>query len=312
MDNKLIQRFVKDFNLPIPIYSEPYFSYYLDLYENQFKIKEKMRSLEELIKKIPGAEDNSEVFLDWLDKKKVEIIDSIKNSAAYHNFNGIDITNFKKACVAYSTKEIYKQPFVNQSYISIDLVKANFQALKFVNPEIVLNCETYNDFISHFYDSSYMKESKSLRQFLFGNLNPKRQIVVERYMIELIINYLIGHLYVDSEEIVSVVNDGAILKEKGFHTEKSFKELEKELKDNLGIEVSIEKFELKAIVSPKDEKCYGFVKEISLPEKEIVFKAVTKEYFPQVFKYYFGLQIEDMDLVFYHNNNMAKFLNPIF
>ena len=56
--------------------------------------------------------------------------------------------------------------------------------IKYVDPEIVLNADTYQDFIKKFADSDYIAESKYCRQVIWGKLNPKRHITVEKYMID--------------------------------------------------------------------------------------------------------------------------------
>ena len=46
-------------------------------------------------------------------------------------------------------------------------------------------------------------------------------------------------------------------------------------------------------------------------ETDITFKCVDAECFHQHVKHYYGMPITDNDLVFYHNNVLAKFLEPI-
>lgn len=53
--------------------------------------------------------------------------------------------------------------------------------MKYVNPDIVLNAGTYQDFIKKFTDLEYVAESKYTRQIVFGKMNPKRHITVEKY-----------------------------------------------------------------------------------------------------------------------------------
>ena len=54
--------------------------------------------------------------------------------------------------------------------MSIDLKKANFQALRYYNPDLVQNAKTYQEFIGLYDSSPLLAESKYTRQMsLFMN-----------------------------------------------------------------------------------------------------------------------------------------------
>lgn len=303
MDEKVINKVVKDFNIPIPIYEEPYFSYYVCLYDKHFQIKKRLEMVENFA--------TSEEFFNWLDNKKDEILKTVKELKVYQDFTTMDMTTFGKI-TAYPKGNLYSMANDGQTFISLDLVKANYQALRFVNPEIVLNSKNYGEFINNFSTHPYLKESKGVRQFLFGNLNPKRQSTIERYLIAQVIQYLINKGYISEDNIVNVFTDEIILSSM-LKDLTNIESLEKEIFENLNIEVKIGHFKLDAIVSQKNNKCYGYTKTFIHPfDKEVEFKAIQGEYFPQVFKWYYKLPITEKDLLFYHNGDIARFLNPIF
>lgn len=62
--------------------------------------------------------------------------------------------------------------------------KANFTALRHYNKDIVGGKDTYEDFLGMFTDENYFKESKYIRQVIFGNVNPKRQITYEKFLMD--------------------------------------------------------------------------------------------------------------------------------
>lgn len=306
MYNKIIQRAVKDYKLPLNIFEEPYFMYYVDLYDKFYGIRKIFGNLQEILNHVNTEEE----FLDYYETVMNKIVETVKKTSAYQDFISMDM---KKYSVSgnYPKGNLYSITNNFKTFISVDLVKANYQALKFVNPEIVLNSKDYSDFISKFASFEYLKNSKYLRQVIFGNLNPKRQTTVERFMIQKVLEYLVENNYVSENNITNVVTDEMIFSSM---KEVNLKLLEREIKEKTGVEVHFEKFKLKALISPKDNECYGFVKEFlySTNGETIAFKAVNSEYFPQVFKYYYGLPVDEKDLVFFHNGKKAKFLEGLF
>jgi len=317
MEHKILHRCIKDYNLPIPVYEEPYFSYYVNLFDKQFDIREKLKLTEEMANNF----DTPEKFLDYYDEVKNKIIDKITHLDVYKEYLNYDLQELSKNTIAYKKNNLYIEPNNGLVFISLDLKKANYQALRYINPKLVLNTSSYEEFIKEFTPYDYMSNSKYLRQVIFGNLNPKRQSTIERYMIGQVLKKLIEENIIIEENIYSVLTDEILLTE---ISENNFEKLEESLKDlkELGIEITLEKFQLKAIFSEKDldcnektvnKECYGFVKEFCIPEtKTVEFKAVNSEYFPQVYKHYYGLEITENDLIFYHNHKKAKFLESIF
>jgi hypothetical protein len=47
--NKVLKRFVKDYKLPIQVIQQPYFEYFLDLYNADYNAKEKYKLLEQVL-----------------------------------------------------------------------------------------------------------------------------------------------------------------------------------------------------------------------------------------------------------------------
>jgi hypothetical protein len=76
-----------------------------------------------------------------------------------------------------------------KKYISIDLNKANWQVLKKYDPHFLNELgDSYQEFLSKFNIHPFFYESKQFRQFIFGHLNPKRQVKAQRVIIEDILN----------------------------------------------------------------------------------------------------------------------------
>jgi hypothetical protein len=76
-------------------------------------------------------------------------------------------------------------------YLSIDIKMANWESLKKYDPSFVNELgDTYSDLLNKFDVPEVFHRSKQLRQYIFGNLNPKRQIKAQRVMIEDLMNGL--------------------------------------------------------------------------------------------------------------------------
>lgn len=84
---------------------------------------------------------------------------------------------------------------------------ANFQALNKVDRDILLNSDTYEDFIYKFTDSQYIANSKYFRNVVFGMMNPKRHITVEKYYTYQIYKKIIDNIPDLSDRCVSLCND---------------------------------------------------------------------------------------------------------
>lgn len=187
---ELIRRFVKDNDLPIPIIGNcNYFNYFIHLYEKDYKSLMKYEKLKSLIEK--EFNNKPEYFLNKYYEIRDTIIKTVENSGAYQKFNTMDMSIFSiKDKPDITANNIYNENNVGHIFVSFDLKKANFQALKYVDPKIVINANTYEEFISNFTNIDYIINSKHIRQIVFGKMNPKRHIAVEKYIINKVYEYI--------------------------------------------------------------------------------------------------------------------------
>lgn len=304
LEKQVLSKFTKDFNLPIKVFEKEYFDYYIELYDAYLNTKKHYSLLENCIARFNGSAN----FFGYYNQVKEEIINHIKAKDGYINFTTMNMNKFK-VNNEYNQTSIYNNLNDSKYYLSIDLVKANFQALKYIDESIFDNSNSYSEFIHLFTDEEYILSSKQFRQVLFGNLAPKRLAKVERYLIEQIIKYLLEANIITKENIVSVNTDELIIEVDsntlGNFSNENILNLVSSIKYQLGIDVDIELFQLKVI---KDS---FFVKEF-INKDGYELKGVSALLFPQVYKYYNNLEINDNDLVFKHEHMMAKFCEPLF
>lgn len=306
-NNKLRQRFVKDYNLPINVFDEKLFNYYIELYD--FFPREKWENLKSLIdEKYNG---NVELWLDYCAKVRDDAINHVMGTQKYVNFNTCDLSPYKL------TKNIGEHSYYTEAtngcrFISIDLKKANFQALKYVG---VVEEKTYDELIEKVGGDDYIKGSKYLRQVIFGKMNPGRTVTIEKYIMEKIMKYAdevlpIGfELYSqNSDELVYKLNTNNFVGD----IKIICPVLEKVVLNELNIEVRVEYVEVRKlpIVNCNDNNIDAFVRT-NLNNGETVLKKASTTFYPQIYKLWKGLPIEDKDLIFYDNDQLAKFIEPL-
>jgi hypothetical protein len=309
--NKLKKRFVKDFSLPIQIYSEPYFSYFIKTYNKVYKTVEKYDYFIHLVKKLGGEKR----FFDWYDKKRDEIINSIKENDAYKKFIAMDLKKYYPINGKSWNKKnnIYRPENNGKIFVSIDLIKANFHSLRFVDPKIVLGNDYYRDLINNFTYEPYIHNSKYIRQVIFGNLNPNRQQHVQKYIIESIIDLIKENFEKNNKTFFSpscTTSDEIIVSLPDLIFGKAFYNYMFQISDF----ACFKKFRffnlsIFKLVQIENTDCY--VKEFIDSEK-VEFKKCSKVFFAQHYKKYFKQPIEDYDLHFYYECQICKFKSPLF
>lgn len=299
--NKLNLQFVKDTDMPIQVVQSPYFEYFLDLYDKDFQAKNKYRDFCNSVIHAGGEDKYINMYYDIIEKVKEDIL----SNPAYIKFNTEKLDQYDvKDFVEKQT--LYREENDGKVFLSIDLTKANFQALRYIDKSIVNNAETYEEFISKYTEIEHIKKSKHFRQKLFGYLNGKRIRKIQKYIISKISKRLLEHNF-NIENITSTSSDEIVLE----LTEVTNKEM-MVLDDiqyyckNNGFTVNISIFKLRKISEYKD----FFVKEILYTngeKKTVEYKGIPDLFFAQVYKMYNGLALDEKDKMFYYEHEIAFF-----
>lgn len=289
------RRFISDMQLSFPVLEDPYFDYYVDLYNEHHKSKEK---LDLLIKEIEKFESQAD-FLKAYYKVRDNILIALKNEA-YNDFISMDMNKFGVENKIFPKGDVFKKINIGKVFVSIDLVKANFQALKFINKDLVLGANTYNELVSKFTNMDYVKESKYIRQVIFGNLNPKRITTVERYMIEQVLNLLFHRKYIEVNDVRMVSADEIVYEITDKYDIEAINNLTTIIKETLNIDVDIEIYKLKQIGNIHS----FFIKEF-LNKDGYDIMCVPQDVRPQVLKYLKGEVINEFDRTFENDGKIA-------
>jgi hypothetical protein len=301
-------RFIDDFQLPMTVVENPYFEERIKMLENDFGAGTKYLNLLETIKKNFGG--NMQKFLEHRHSVKDQILTHILNSEGYKAMlaDKSPIEDYKPFV---GSKELYTQEQDGCCFISYDMVKANFQALRYIDPSIVRDCATWEEFVSHFSQEPYLAAAKQVRQEVLGKLNGKRLSAIEKRFSNEFAKVLMERLG-DKFTLFSIKTDEIIIKFNG--TEKEFDKVKVENEEFNGFKFRANKFKLhlrefRRASSEKLIKIYQ--KEDFLDAHKRILKCLPATYYPQVYKLLNGMKINDSDRVFNYDHELCQFKYPI-
>lgn len=272
--------FCKLMDINVPNYE--HFDYYIDQLSKTNKWKD-IRTMVDLYEK------SEEIYGDLYElrfKKSNEIIDFLKTTRAYNDLIYDNLLPDYPITKSFEYSE-------NKKYISIDINKANWVALKKYDPEFENQLgNSYDEFMARFNVPEIFNYSKQLRQYIFGNINPKRQGKAQRVIIQKLIdefNYL-------NLEICCVKNDEVIFSFNEFY----------EIFDLLNnVDRCLFKIKLFTVKRVEDFRINTFLSESG----EELYKEMAGSngnlFFLNLKKYIFNEPIDIRDLFFRMDGNIA-------
>lgn len=302
-ETKLRMKFLKDTKLPISVHEDPYFGYFLDLYEEPLNARTLYNEFLNNVNSV-GLELYNGAYRELVDS----VIAEVESNIDYSKLTSFD-TNYDRSVLKKMEvrKDLYSNLNIEKRWISIDLSKANFSAFKTISSSLVKDKKSYEEWISSFPNGDLFKTSKSVRQVIFGNLNPKRQQVLQSMYMTKFLEELDKSFDLEGRLILTMGADEVIF------------ELDEDLE--LVIVEEIEKFNndtshsfnLKKEVFDLDKlsefKEFGYLKTYLNGKKEIL--GVSKNFYAQAYKYLLGKEVEENDLYFYYEGILSKMTVPI-
>ena len=283
------KQFIKDFGLPIPVYKEPYFSYFLETLDTILDTKKKYRLLLDAIENLDQRGKKLKTFTMELSNK---IIQQISEQNIYQQFT----KDTSKATSKYITKdlppdvEIYsRNGEFPKVLFSLDIIKANFSSMKFHNPEIVFNCNTWEELIKRYTDIPYFTQAKFFRQIIFNRLSSKGIPIIQKYLLCQLNNNIKSYVNV----LGRTGNDELIISSTHLTYKDDLATIDKimnELPDNNKSIWRVTPF----ILSPLG-KTDIFVKK-NLLNGSIEIKHIDKDFYTQAYKYYMNIPLNENDM----------------
>lgn len=413
----LKKRFVSDYNLPINVFDDRFFEYFLHLYHVEYL----WNNLVSLINEFYNSNINN--FLEMFynirefmilmidpdvnskrdilsESQKLNIFRFKHRYTKLQQFNKQDpIIDGKKAInmaeydkdwlthidrlsdIKYDLREylknhnlssnIYNENNLGKYFVSIDLVKGNFQAMSFYDHKMLVGSEKfpyilakhlnscpkdnenhidvslkYNLWINYILQKyhnidknhpifsfyNYFVDSKYLRQVIFGSTNPKSQIAIEHNMINYaLLRFLqkfpnaklvcsnsdeaIFEITKETYDNLEASNDTKLKCYKNFMMDDDYMFFDGF--PNKGIDLHVNKFKLHQVKfeMTTGSQIIGWIKgSENIDYKNISYndiKCVSSTYMPQVYDWLKNNKIEDNDLLFYEQKQLARFLEPI-
>lgn len=291
--SEIIHHFCKSFGINFPIKEEKYFFYYIDLYDGVYQTKEKWN----VYKAALNLFNDENEFMFYLRNIVDSIIESIQKKQEYVHFKEDSTVFDNKLTYKVSKNTPYNFNNVNEWFLSIDLAKANFQALNFYDKGI-LNADTYEAFIKSVLSSekeeivNFVIASKKYRQIIFGNLSPKKTTHLETKMIQEIFDYIKEHLinYDDCLSCVSIMHDELIFKINTKHIDiAQLKQQIDAITDTLPYCVHTEIYQLCTVIDRKK----WFLKKFDNNKKKLL--CVPANFIPQAIRIINNEEIQETD-----------------
>lgn len=303
VSEKLKERFCKDCNIPLKLFKEPYFTDRLQLYDNYYNTLDKWNTFTRELEKYKCEQD----YFEEYNRVKDTAINVIKDSDGYKRFNEEDMGKYSVKYKDLPSKDIYKSSNDGKLFISIDMKKANFSALKHYDRSIFRNADTWEEFIGRYTENKHIINSKYIRQVILGNCNPKRHITYEKYLMGQVIEILINKNIFLKDEIVFSSNDEIVIDVENYCNNILNKDVVKEvLKENFKFPLKVELFVLHKINAVD-----GYYKEIikDTDRRCVEFKCLNSYFLPFVLRKFNGEEITENDKVFYHEGLLSKFID---
>ena len=187
ISERLKQRFCKDVGVSIQLYKSPYF-------EDRLELMGHKKEYDAFVDFVISTFQNEEEYFAYYNSLKDKVIDFIKSSEAYNALQS-DADVCKKSDLNLRQGDTYKDSCVGRRFLSVDMKKANFSALVKYGKECgkeFFDSYDYEAFMKQFTPYDYFTKSKYIRQVVFGNCNPKRQIAYETMLMSKLLKLVVG------------------------------------------------------------------------------------------------------------------------
>eukprot|EP00906_Rhabdomonas_costata_P012417 RCo017812 len=173
------------FGLPFAATNSPFFEFFAEWYDPLLKSKAVVEGVTRDLEACGGTPESVRAHLAGVKK---QVITAVMATPAFEAFRDptrvAAVLPLDKLCTF--SHELRLNPYhpscAGQVFLSFDLANANFNSLRFFDPELVLGSATYEEFVGRFSSSFWVRSSKHFRQCLFSELNPKGQTEVMQWL----------------------------------------------------------------------------------------------------------------------------------
>lgn len=313
--SKLKERFCKDYNIPIKLFEEPYFTERIELLDPLYSTKKYLNIFENSVINNIKFNNEQDYFTEY-NLVKDQAIEYIKSTEEFNQFNQMDMNNIQvdKLFINLPKKDIFKPNNANRKFISIDMIQANFHALRYYSSHIFKDADTWEEFLSTFTDVEHIICSKYIRQVILGNCNPRRHITYEKYLMsqflkDVIDDYsglhsLFDHItFFSNDEIIFDITD---IENNVIKYLLGYLYFKIDIRSTKGIPLKLKMFTLHKL-----EDDLGYYEEIEHVDgsNSIELKCVNSYTLPFILRKLNDEKIQENDKVFIFEGHLAKFIN---
>lgn len=177
---KDVKSFCKLFDLNVPSYDD--FDYYRKLYARIGRHSD----IDELVSMYEQLEDGIDDMFEYRMQCTKRLVEYIEGTRAFNDLNLDPMVPDLSVNKSYEFSE-------GKYYVSFDIRKANWRAVKSYDPEFLNEFgNSWEELIERLGIPPLFARSKQLRQYVFGNLNPKRLMKVQRRMVEVLADRILS------------------------------------------------------------------------------------------------------------------------
>lgn len=306
-----IEEFERLFKVNIPV--PEHFDYYVDtlkrspFYEDLGDLVERFFEYENDVVNKLGYKSAKSYKLDYALPK---LVDYIKNTNAYKGLNSWEIPNVK-----LRKKDLILSN-VNTYLISFDFSSANYNSLKIFDVDNEL-FGSWSSLCRELNVHPFLVNSKSFRQYVFGNLCPKKLQTFQHIQIIKIINCLIESYGYQEEDFIFISHDEFVIRLRPDHklaTERIFHlhKVVDEIKTKKGIIMPMHNkvFKNELISGEMFIQTEYNVKMGGLSEKyDRLFKVPSNKFFKYFKEYIIKEPLDERDLMFIVEGEVATWLS---
>ena len=237
---------------------------------------------------------------------KEEFLKYVKSLSEFQAFNTQDMSKFSFSFPSNISKgNQYSENNVGKTLLSIDLKKANYQALKYCG--LFRDTEKYEDLIGKFTDVPFLIKSKYLRSVVFGQLNPSRHITVESYLINLLrpeISDRLKLVCMSSDELVYEVPENIIL------LKSELDGTRQEIQEKYGLQITAEYYKLHEYILEAERSCkqYRIYAKESMCGEGTEYKCIPNNLYLIFRKLISKQDLCDYDLWIEHDGVLSKYI----
>lgn len=303
MSKELNKRFCDDRKIPLKIYSG-------DIFIDRLRLFGEYENYINYCQEIMRMFNDTQKYFEYYNQVKDRAINYIKGSETFQLLNSDDMNKY--TCkYSFPQSDVYKESNIGKRFISIDMSKANFSALvaygRNVGTEFFKNYD-YRQFMEQFTNVEHIINSKYIRQVIFGNCNPRRQVTYEKYLMGTLLDKLLSSEIISEKHMSSLCSDEIILRADELSTDDilRIKDIVDEM--SLIIPLKLEYYQL-----GKVDGSNAYIKKVfndfeCESSYTYVTKCVSPDEAPFVYRLIKNQPIKDADSIFYYNGKLARFI----